>query len=139
VLPLSSARLPHYERESGPAAEAALQAKRGPCERPCAGKCLLRASARRSQQAVLQERRTEFADGPVPGLCFLDAIHRKYVLCPRSVWFCGLRLALMAARQVVWRESSHRDAARQHHANTDTAAVVRRYPLSSAAACVYEV
>ncbi len=49
---------------------------------------------------------------------------------------CRLRFALMVVRQAVWRESSHRDASRQHHADTDAAAVVRRFPLSSAAACV---
>ena len=50
---------------------------------------------------------------------------------------CRLRFALMVVRQAVWRESSHRDASRQHHADTDAAAVVRRCLLSSAAACVF--
>ena len=65
----------------------------------------------------------------------MPSIANLYVAHARSVCV-RRRLALMAARQVVWRESSHRDASRQHHADADIAAVVRRCPFSSAAACV---
>jgi hypothetical protein len=105
---------------------------RTPNARPSVSDCV---AARRAQRVVPQKRRTECADGPVPRLCFLDAIHRQSVRRPCSVCLCAASASLMAARQAVWRESSHWDATRQHRADTDAAAVVRRCRLSSAAAC----
>ena len=93
-------------------------------------------SVHRSERVVPQERRSECADGPVPGLCFLDANHRHSVRRPRSVYFCRRCFALMVARQAVWRESAHWDASHKRRADTDAAAVVRGCLLSSAAACV---
>jgi hypothetical protein len=90
----------------------------------------------RAQRVVPQKRRTECADGPVPRFCFFDAIHRQSVRHPCSVFLCSASASLMAARQAVWRESSHWDASHQHRADTDAAAVVRHCPLSSAAAFV---
>ena len=111
-----------------------LHSRRTPTRTPVSPLCLCTAFA----AGCTQELHTEFADGPVPRLCFLDAIHCRSVRCPCSVCLCRLRFALMVAQQVVWRESSHRDASCQHHADADIAAVVRRCPLSSAVACVFE-
>ncbi len=112
-----------------------LHSRRTPTRTPVSPLCLCTAFA----AGGTQEFYTEFADGPVPRLCFLDAIHCHSVRCPCSVSLCRLRFALIAARQAAWRESSHRDDAGQHHADADIAAVVRRCPLTSAAACVFSV
>ena len=58
-----------------------LPSGRSPSAPQCASRCV---AARRSQRVVPQEHRTECADGPVPRLRFVDAIHRQSVRCPCS-------------------------------------------------------